>query len=360
MDATTKFSSNVTLINVTEQETFNATSSNVSGWKPYSIGSYYRDTKVLLWRVIAPIPFSIGTIGNALTIIVLLRQKKMTSTAVFLFALALSDTLLLFSALPPKWVFWTWGVDIRSLSSPGCKAIAYLTYCCIHLSSLLIVVVTFERTACVVFPHKVRLGFSPHNAGMIIISIVPAVFGINITVLVIFDVNEYTGWTCDTSTKEYLDLYSYVYVWIDFTLTFGAPFPLLLIGNVIIVVQLARSRSIRQRMNSSGQARDTRPLSILMIALCALFLLTITPVSVFALYGPYQEEKLQALMSNDPYTAYYEIQYYVFLNEIAILDSYFNATFNFAIYVFSGSRFRAELRTLLCCKATQGTRLFGS
>ncbi|KAH3898378.1 hypothetical protein DPMN_022607 [Dreissena polymorpha] len=82
MDATTKFSSNVTLINVTEQETFNATSSNVSGWEPYSIGSYYRDTKVLLWRVIAPILFSIGTIGNALTIIVLLRQKKMTSTAV--------------------------------------------------------------------------------------------------------------------------------------------------------------------------------------------------------------------------------------------------------------------------------------
>ncbi|KAH3898377.1 hypothetical protein DPMN_022606 [Dreissena polymorpha] len=165
---------------------------------------------------------------------------------------------------------------------------------------------------------------------------------------------------CDTSTKEYLDLYSYVYVWIDFTLTFGAPFPLLLIGNVIIVVQLARSRSRRQRMNISGQARDTRPLSVLMIALCVLFLLTITPVSVFALYGPYQEEKLQALMSKDPYTAYYEIQYYVFLNEIAILVSYFNACYTFAIYVFSGSMFRAELRSLLCCKATQCTRLFGS
>ncbi|KAH3828918.1 fMet-Leu-Phe receptor-like [Dreissena polymorpha] len=360
MDATTKFSSNVTLINVTEQETFNATSSNVSGREPYSIVSYFGDTRVLLWRVIPPILVSIGTIGNALTIIVLLRQKKMTSTAVFLFALALSDTLLLFSILPPKWVLFTWDVDVRSLSSPGCKAIIYLTYCCMHLSSLLIVVVTFERTACVLFPHKVRLGCSPHNAGMIIISIVLAVLGINIIVLVIFDVNEYTGWTCDVPTKEYRDLYDYVYGWIDFTLVFGAPFPLLLIGNVIIVVQLARSRSRRQRMNISGQARDTRPLSILMIALCVLFLLTITPVSVFALYIPYLEEKLRALESKDPYTAKYDTQYFHFLYDVTILVSYFNATFNFAIYVFSGSRFRAELRSLLCCKATQGTRLFGS
>ncbi|KAH3896808.1 P2Y purinoceptor 4-like [Dreissena polymorpha] len=259
MDATTKFSSNVTLINVTEQESFNATSSNVSGWEPYSIDSYYRDTRVLLWRVIPPILVSIGTIGNALTIIVLLRQKKMTSTAVFLFSLALSDTLILCSGLLPNWVYNTWDINVLSLSSPGCKAIVYLHHCSFHLSSLLIVVVTLERTACVLFPHKVRLCCSAHNAGMIIISIVLAVFGINIILLVIFDVSEYTSGTCTKSTKEYLDLFHYVYGWIDFTLTFGAPFPLLLIGNVIIVVQLARSRSRRQRVNISGQARDTRP-----------------------------------------------------------------------------------------------------
>ncbi|KAH3896838.1 hypothetical protein DPMN_021020 [Dreissena polymorpha] len=52
-------------------------------------------------------------IGNAMTIFVLLRQKKMTSTAVFLFALALSDTLVLFSALLPDWLLYTWGVDIK-------------------------------------------------------------------------------------------------------------------------------------------------------------------------------------------------------------------------------------------------------
>ncbi|KAH3846561.1 psychosine receptor-like [Dreissena polymorpha] len=205
MDATTKFSSNVTLINVTEQETFNATSSNVSGWEPYSIVSYYRDTQVLLWRVIPPILVSIGTIGNALTFIVLLRQKKMTSTAVFMFALALSDALIFCSAPLPDWVSFTWDIDVWSLSSPGCKALNYLAYFSIHLSSWLIVVVTFVRTACVLFPHKVRLCCSVHNAGMIIISSVLDVFGINIIVLVILDVNEYTGWTCKPSTKEYQD-----------------------------------------------------------------------------------------------------------------------------------------------------------
>ncbi|KAH3896807.1 hypothetical protein DPMN_020993 [Dreissena polymorpha] len=91
-----------------------------------------------------------------------------------------------------------------------------------------------------------------------------------------------------------------------------------------------------------------------------MFLLTMTPVSVFVLYTPYQKEKLLALVSNDPYKAMYEAQYFQFLHAVAILVSYFNATFNFAIYVFSGSKFRGELRSLLCCKATQGAILFGS
>ncbi|KAH3716050.1 hypothetical protein DPMN_058766 [Dreissena polymorpha] len=115
MDATTKFASNVTL---TEQETFNATSSNVSGWRFPPVG-YYGDTSALLWRVIPPILISIGPIENAMTFFVLLRQMKMTPTAVFLFALALSDTLILYSGSLPGWVSVTLGVDIQLLSNPG-------------------------------------------------------------------------------------------------------------------------------------------------------------------------------------------------------------------------------------------------
>ncbi|KAH3814379.1 hypothetical protein DPMN_142875 [Dreissena polymorpha] len=72
MDAVTKCASNVTSINVTEQETFNATSLNVSVLKFPPVG-YYGDTSALLWRVILLILISIGTIGNAVTIYVLLR-----------------------------------------------------------------------------------------------------------------------------------------------------------------------------------------------------------------------------------------------------------------------------------------------
>ncbi|KAH3693255.1 B1 bradykinin receptor-like [Dreissena polymorpha] len=358
MDASTKCASNLTLINVTEQETFNTTSSNVSGWKIPPVGPF-ENTRVLLWRVIPPILITIGTIGNAMTIFVLLRQKKMTSTAVFLCALALSDTLILFSAPMPRWVLEIWGVDLWGISNLGCKTIPYLAYSSFQISSWLIVAVTLERTACVLFPHKVRLGCSPRNAGLIIAIIVQAVFGINIIILVIFDVNGYKG-ICYPSTKGYQDLFDNVYRWIDITLRFGAPYPLLLIGNVIIVVELARSRSRRQRMNTSGQARDTRPVSLLLIGLSVAFLVTITPRSVCVVYSSYQREKSKALASVDPYTAWYDAQYIYFLCEVAILVRFFNATFNFAIYVFSGSKFRAELRSVLCCKATQGTRLFES
>ena len=90
-----------------------------------------------------------------------------------------------------------------------------------------------------------------------------------------------------------------------------------------------------------------------MMALCVLFLLTMTPLFVLRFDFLYQIEKLSALEAND-------LVYNSFLYNVAVLVHYSNATFNFAIYVFSGSKFRAELRSVLCCKATQGTSLFGS
>ncbi|KAH3710924.1 hypothetical protein DPMN_170198 [Dreissena polymorpha] len=104
-------------------------------------------------------------------------------------------------------------------------------------------------------------------------------------------------------------------------------------------------------MNISGQASVTRSLFILMTALCVLFLVTVTPVSVGMVYLPYQREKNFALASVDPDTALYDAQYFKFFYSVAYLVSFFNSTFNFAIYVFSGSKFRAELMSMLCCKA---------
>ncbi|KAH3697945.1 hypothetical protein DPMN_085457 [Dreissena polymorpha] len=163
MDSTTTLARNVTSGNVTEQETFNTTSPNMTEWS-FPVG-YYGNTRALLWRVIPPIIMTVGTIGNTMTVLVLLHQQKMTSTALFLFALAISDTLTLFSGLLTGWVMFTWDLDIRLLSNPGCKTLVYMTYCSIHLSTWLIVAVTLERTACVLFPHKVRLGCSHETLG---------------------------------------------------------------------------------------------------------------------------------------------------------------------------------------------------
>ncbi|XP_052256432.1 chemokine XC receptor 1-like [Dreissena polymorpha] len=278
----------------------------------------------------------------------------MTSTALFLFALAISDTLTLFSGLLTGWVMFTWDLDIRLLSNPGCKTLVYMIYCSIHLSTWLIVAVTLERTACVLFPHKVRLDCSPRNAWLIIVTIVIAVFGINIILPVIFDLNGYEGKKCAPS----IDIVWNVYQWIDFTLSFGAPFPLLLIGNVVIVVQLARSRSRNKRMNISGQAHDTRPLSMLIIALSAVFFLTMTPIAVMDVSYPYLMEKILALERVDPYTAWYDYEYLLFQQTVVELVCYFNSTFNFVFYVFSGTKFRTELKSMGCCQERKGTSLF--
>ncbi|KAH3813401.1 hypothetical protein DPMN_141857 [Dreissena polymorpha] len=113
-------------------------------------------------------------------------------------------------------------------------------------------------------------------------------------------------------------------------------------------------------MSISGQARDTRPLSMLIIALCVMFFLTMTPRAVIFVYNRYRIDTILALWALDPYTALYEYQYLWFLSNVFELVSYFNNTFNFVFYVFSGSKLRTELQSVLCSSATQFNSLLGS
>ncbi|KAH3874342.1 hypothetical protein DPMN_037584 [Dreissena polymorpha] len=50
----------------------------------------------LLWKIVAPLFFTIGTVGNILSIIVLTRRNtRKSSTAVYLTALSLSDLIVI-------------------------------------------------------------------------------------------------------------------------------------------------------------------------------------------------------------------------------------------------------------------------
>ncbi|WAR07712.1 hypothetical protein MAR_017670 [Mya arenaria] len=64
------------------------------------------ETAALLWRTVPPIILVVGICGNILTILVLTRPaSRKSSTAVYLIALAIADTVVLNTGLLRYWIF---------------------------------------------------------------------------------------------------------------------------------------------------------------------------------------------------------------------------------------------------------------
>lgn len=327
---------------------------------------YYGETKQTLWNVIPPIIMVWGTVGNMLTFLVILRKKKtLSSTAMYLMTLAVSDTVVLFTGPLRQWLKQTWDYDIRYLSDVGCKIQVYITYTSLHFSSWLLVAVTLERAISVVLPHKVKIGCTPRNAVIVISSLFVFTFGINIIHLVIMGLDAHRDQqTCAPTSLAYLNFRDDIYQWIDLCIAFAAPFIFLIAGNVVIIVYLQKSRVKQNNMTATRghggriHGRDTTSVSVLLVALSVIFFVTMTPASIFAVYYPYRFDQIYELFRTDPYTAWYDYQYLLFQHAIVNLISYTNASCNFILYVFSGTKFRTELVDMLRCRKAETAGVF--
>ncbi|GFO43331.1 FMRFamide receptor-like [Plakobranchus ocellatus] len=105
----------------------------------------FRAHKILmLW--IPPVLLFLGTMGNTCSFAVL-RQKTMRQQSIYIYlcALAVFDSLVLYVGLLRLWLGEITGVDIRNSSSWLCKGTLMLGYTCSDISVWLIVAVTVER-----------------------------------------------------------------------------------------------------------------------------------------------------------------------------------------------------------------------
>ena len=345
----------------------NITVSNVTTSRPLPrtpppVG-YYGDIRIMLWKILPPIIMTWGITGNILSIIILFRlarRSSITSTTLYLTALALSDIMILLCGPLRNWINQIWEKDVRYYSEASCKSQLFFTYFSIHLSSWLLVAITMERVISVVFPHKVRTRCTPRIATIIIVVILIVIGGFSLIHPIIQGlVTSRSGTQCTPRTEEYTEFRDNIYVWMDFCLSLGAPFLFLLIGNIIIIIQLTQSKRTQSRMNASRgegkrSGRDTRSLSILLISLSAIFLLTMTPVNVFAIAYRYKFEEIKKI--KDPYKQWYDFQYLLYQQAIVNLVGYTNASFNFILYVLTGSKFRKELVDMFRCKLPKALR----
>ncbi|XP_045157143.1 neuropeptide Y receptor type 6-like [Mercenaria mercenaria] len=350
-------------ITVPEQES-NVPCGPPPGWTGPPPPGVYANAANSLMKIIPPIIILVGTFGNTLTVIVLFRQmRKLSSTAMFLLALAFSDNLFLFNAPLRRWIIAVWNEDIRHRSEIGCKFSVYLTYTSSQFSSWTLVAVTVERLVSVVWPHRVRLDCTPRISCIFITVIFLIVFGLNTHIFYGFGQSSlpvYIGQGfCEPIYEGYRTFWTKTYAWIDFTVVYAVPFGILAVANSVIVYYLRKTNAERERMSDRSNTTETKMVTIMLVLLSIVFFLCLTPVSIYFIYLPYwAEDNFQWLCINVyEYIRLSEITHFVFV--ITNLLGYVNASFNFVLYIISGSKYRSEIKALLLCRPSAKAGVFG-
>ncbi|KAH3849427.1 hypothetical protein DPMN_091827 [Dreissena polymorpha] len=326
--------------------------------------SYMKETYLWMWKIVPPILIVFGIVGNICTICVLLRSsKRLTSISQYLLVLACSDTVFLLNAPLRQWIRFVWSWDIRDQNNVLCKLSAYLTYATYHFSAWILVAVTMERGYSVLWPHRVKSICTRKTSVAIIAVIFTGIFLLNVHTLYGVYLNEQPGMAqksrCQFLNSAYENFFSTIWNWINFSTAFIGPFSLLFIGNIVIINGIRKSHNLQKQMCAASSTANVKNSSItpVLILLSFVFFISQTP-TIYFLYYPFHMKSTRQLPCEKYALFVHEEDTIWLIYTVTSLVSYINTTVNFAIYFFSGRRFREEILRMLRCQQSNG-RAFG-
>ena len=287
-----------------------------------------------IYLIATPVIILLGTVGNGLSLAVMLRKAlRRSTTSLLLAALAVVDTSVLYVLMLPYWLADQLHFILRDTSPVTCKLHDYVSRVLSQLSPWIIVLVAVERLVVVFVPHKAHLLLTRRRVAASI---------------------AVTGCTLGAANLQYLWMFSYIDVKgeggrcvvnqnvsnlllevssiLNAVLASFLPAAILVVSNVAIVVKIARERRNVNRerpMNSSG-------MTAMLVAVSVLFIVTTVPVQIIVM--------LSAYISN------YKILDSDVTYNIMLMFDYINYAINFLLYCVSGSRFRREAIAMLTCR----------
>ncbi|XP_060582119.1 probable G-protein coupled receptor 139 [Ruditapes philippinarum] len=298
-----------------------------------------------------PVIIALGTMGNILTLLVMLRKKMRQRTTCFYMAIiAMFDTLVLYFACLRQWLALLHGNDALSLSSSACKIFNFLTYTFFDISVWLLVIMTVERFLVVRFPlHAPKISSIP-RARIAVITLV----------IIMALVNLHFFWTVHLDERgrciyveEFEHFHDNIWPWIDATVYSFLPFLFLLIFNLLIIIIHRRSVILRRTtLNiSKSRTRDRRSnqgtqlrLSAMLLLVTFTFLLLSAPnVLLICLRHKYFDFSVQV-------DDFRDIAIYRLVSMITMFCLYLNHAVNFFLYCITGQMFRRELLKIVTCQ----------
>lgn len=130
------------------------------------MNSYFSDKQAsdLLKKIFTPILLSLGLFGNTISMVVFTKDSmKKHSTFRYLTLLSILDLCVLYTGCGQILLDVYFEIDIRSLNEFSCKMHSFLVYFFTHFSSMLLAIMSIDRTVAILSKKASKLS-TPKSA----------------------------------------------------------------------------------------------------------------------------------------------------------------------------------------------------
>ncbi|CAD5123622.1 unnamed protein product [Dimorphilus gyrociliatus] len=321
----------------------NTTLTNESVFERYSVSEFseiFIPNAVKVDRIVSPIWYSIGIIGNLLSTYVWLqkRMRKKNSSAVYLITLAISDLtflpLHLLMELKHAWGYPTIDYPIF------CELFNFIYLVPQCLSPLLVLGFTVERWIAICRPFKKQ---QYCNTGRAIKVVIGSIVGASLICSMQAYLWQYKNGLCEARQETSQGSLSLFTIWTSITETiiFGLVPIVILIFNLLVVREI-RLLASNQIMGGSNHSTAT---TLMLLSVSFYVIATTLPVSILYILGSVIEGgdihlSDQQIRSDPMWQSYFK-----FLMVKKVVDEVCMSHYacNIFIYLITGAKFRQIL-----------------
>ncbi|KAL8606302.1 hypothetical protein ACOMHN_024197 [Nucella lapillus] len=289
-----------------------------------------------------------GTLGNVMTITILRHLRAGWSAMnVYLTALAVSDTVMLYSGALPMWTRKVMHFDLYANQVVVCKVLIWMMNSSAALSAWLLVALTAQRAASVVWPHRVNILCTRRKS--VIISIVIAItcallYSHTLLGYELVQFENGTSVKCTFGFPSYQHFWVNVWVRVDMFVYSLLPCFCLILSNGVLGWKLAASMkevsqavsSTKEEQKSNRQKRVSSATVTVIIVSMAFVLITLPLMTYNTFFHGYASKDEQSR------------QFHYFLYDFFFVFGLSNFAWNFYLYCLTGTKFRREFLKIVC------------
>ena len=305
----------------------------------------------ILSLIVLPTILLFGTFGNVMIIIIMNRfRNTVSSMSVYFTALAVSDLLFIYTVVMRMFISTIFSYDYFTISTAVCKIGVFLLYVTGVTSPWILVTMTMQRAASVLWPHRVNLLCTRRKSIFTVMGIVLFIACIHSHFLYGSDLVQYWNGTftfCLPSTAKYKQFINNVWSWVDLLFFSSLPFLFLIISNGLLVKKLAasvREANLTLSAGQCGQAKSREKkvssVTLTLVIVSITFIILCLPFSLYILLTDFVLDKIPG---ENVFSRSLKELVYAIINWLWC----WNSAVNFYLYCLTGSKFRTECLRVL-------------